>query len=103
MCESYGADLVIVNDETELSFLSGLVGTSSTWIGLYVNHNVYSQALVWVDGSIMAYRPNHFLYYGTSEDSCMYMKLSGYYSSICNQNYGWICEKKLEKMSYLHA
>uniref|UniRef100_A0A087YKC1 C-type lectin domain-containing protein n=1 Tax=Poecilia formosa TaxID=48698 RepID=A0A087YKC1_POEFO len=100
-CESKGAQLMMLNDETEQTFVNNcLVETSSTWIGLNVKHNNYSQSLKWVDGSEMTFsfffsygcRPNNHFYQGTSQESCMYMNASVYSSSVCDQKRGWICE-----------
>ncbi|XP_038138400.1 C-type lectin domain family 4 member G-like [Cyprinodon tularosa] len=102
-CETKGAQLMILNDETEQRpFIGGMV---KIWIGLYVETDSYTSC--WnmkdVNGRLLKYSasntPKPKFWTGLSQ-SCVYIDqslpcMSSWSTGTCREKFYWICEKQM--------
>ncbi|KAG8536982.1 hypothetical protein GDO81_025285 [Engystomops pustulosus] len=99
MCVHRSADLVVINNENEQQFISGITRDVTYWIGL---SDIEDEGnWTWVDGtdyksSYQFWQPNEPNSYGGDED-CGQMRKEGRWNDrACNDGAPFaICEKKL--------
>lgn len=99
MCIQKSADLVVINNENEQKFISGLTGSMAYWIGLSAPTGTANWT--WVDGtdyqlSYMSWSPNEPNNSGGSEHCGQVWKKGNWNDKSCKDSNSFaICEKKL--------
>ncbi|CAJ1059159.1 CD209 antigen-like protein E [Xyrichtys novacula] len=96
-CKAQEADLVVMNNEEEKDFVSGLVsGGENTWIGL--TDSAQEGTWMWLDGTPVTTtywesgQPNSS---GGDQDCGEMVQRGEWNDETCSTNNIWICEKKL--------
>ncbi|TRY92197.1 hypothetical protein DNTS_006475 [Danionella cerebrum] len=102
-CKESGADLIIINSEQEQDFLMNITRNEEFWIGL--NDSEVEGTWKWVNGDTTT-----TMFWATNEpngghnENCAvthinrHPDLIGWLDVSCNDQYKWICEKKLLTM-----
>ncbi|XP_052423964.1 C-type lectin domain family 4 member M-like isoform X5 [Carassius gibelio] len=93
-CTDRGADLIIINNREEQEFAKKFSHGNEFWIGLtdseeegnwkWVDHSKLTSGL-WRSGE-----PN-----GNRGENCAVSISSGWFDSLCNKAFRWVCEKSL--------
>ncbi|XP_056323236.1 C-type lectin domain family 12 member B [Danio aesculapii] len=80
-CQQRKADLAIIKSTEEKTFFQKVVDRNF-WIGL-----TKTDVWKWLDGTVLTNGSK------TDSSNCAVVAEGGYYTSACNSNNGWICEK----------
>ncbi|XP_005155516.2 uncharacterized protein [Danio rerio] len=80
-CQQRRADLAIIKSPEEKTFFQKVVDRNF-WIGL-----TKTDVWKWLDGTVLTNGSE------TDSSNCAVVAAGGYYTSACNSNNGWICEK----------